>query len=601
MQIESGKIPYLPERLEGLERLALNLWWRWDRGARRLLRSVDLTIWSATRHNPVAMLRQVDPGRLAELASDQEFLARYDSVMADMDRALDPGAGWYQREFGEFGRDSIAYFCAEFGLHNSIPIYSGGLGILAGDHCKAASDLGVPLLGVGLLYSKGYFDQKLNLDGWQENSEELFDTRIMPLVRLIGPDDSYTLTVLETAGRPVHVGAWRLDAGGVKLCLLDTNLPENHPEDRELTYQLYGGGREHRLKQEWILGVGGVRVLRALGVSPMAWHANEGHAAFMMVERLREYLAEGMAYPDAVARVRAHSVFTTHTPVAAGHDMFSPDLIQSVCGNYHESMGIDEETFVGLGRHPELNHGRFHMTAAAIRLARHVNGVSKRHARVTQGLWASLWPGREATRIPVTSVTNGVHMGSWMSHHYMEILDGLFGPDWEREPLPNESWDRVVELDDQQLWNIHLHLKKTLMAFCREQARSRWKTLWKESAHLVGAGTLLSPAPLTIGFARRFATYKRGHLLFRDEERLCRLLTDPRRPVQLVFAGKAHPADDEAKQVLQRVWKATRDATFEGRIAFVEDYEMHVAAWSRVWTSGSTCPAFPWRHPGPAG
>ncbi len=577
MSDTSEKIPYLPERLQDLERIALNLWWRWNRQARWLLRSVDPMLWSATRHNPVALLRQVDPSRLAHCAQDPEFLNLYDWTVAEFDRTLGREDTWFHSEFPEMAGRSIAYFCAEFGLHNSIPIYSGGLGILAGDHCKSASDLGVPLVGVGLMYSKGYFDQKLNLEGWQESSDEPFEPRIMPLLRLTGPDDSHALTVLETAGRPVHVGAWRLDAGRVSIYLLDTNLPENHPEDRELTYQLYGGGREHRLKQEWILGVGGVRVLRALGIEPGAWHANEGHAAFMFVERLREQLSDGLTLDEAIREVRAHSIFTTHTPVPAGHDMFAADLMDAVCGDFHDSMGIDRATFLGLGSHPELDEGRFHMTAAAIRLASHVNGVAKRHRRVSQELWASLWPEREESHIPIRSVTNGVHLSSWMAHHYMEVFDEHFGIGWERRMSDPAFWDEVVELDDQRLWDIHIQLKKTLLDFCREQARIRWKTVWKEAAHLVGAGTLLSPEPLTIGFARRFATYKRAELLFRDEERLRRLLTDPRRPVQIVFSGKAHPADDEGKRVLQRVWGATRDPRFEGRIAFVEDYEMHVA------------------------
>ena len=578
MHEEQAKIPYLPERLEGLERLALNLWWRWHLPTRTFFRNAfDHVLWSATRHNPVAMLRQMDPGRLAQLARDRAFLAEYDGVMLEFERMRTTDDTWFNASFPGLGGRPVAYFCAEFGLHNSIPIYSGGLGVLAGDHIKAASDLGVPLVGVGLLYSKGYFDQKLNLDGWQESSDELFDPRIMPLVRLTGPDDSSTLTVLETGGRDVHIGAWSLDVGRVRIILLDTQLEENDPEDRELTYQLYAGGQEHRLKQEWVLGVGGVRVLRALDIDPGAWHANEGHAAFMMVERLREHLNAGMSLPDAVAEVRSRSIFTTHTPVPAGHDMFPPELIDSVCGTYHESMGISREQFGGLGKHPELDHGRFHMTAAAIRLASHVNGVSKRHAKVTRELWAGLWPERDASKVPVGAITNGVHLGSWMAHRYVYLLDEALGHGWEKRQHEPGFWDVVFDLEDTRIWEIHNELKEGLLDFCREQARLRWKTLWREAAHLAGAGTLLSHEPLTIGFARRFATYKRGHLLFQDEERLRRLLTDVRRPVQIVFAGKAHPADDEAKRVLQRVWQATRDVRFEGRIAFVEDYELHVA------------------------
>ncbi|GMV07900.1 MAG: alpha-1,4 glucan phosphorylase [Gemmatimonadota bacterium] len=578
MTDESGKIPYLPERLQDLERLSLNLWWRWNRRARWMLRAIDPVLWSATRHNPVAMLRRVSPQRLAHCATDPEFLAEYDRVIQAFNRTLESEETWFRHHHPHVDQGRpVAYFCAEFGLHNSIPIYSGGLGVLAGDHCKAASDLGVPLVGVGLLYSKGYFDQRLNLEGWQEDSDETFDPEIMPLVRLTGPGGSLSLASVMTSGRAVHVGAWLLRAGRVNLYLLDTNLPENHEEDRELTYKLYGGGHGHRLKQEWILGVGGVRVLRALGVNPGAWHANEGHASFMMVECLRERMEAGMSLEDAIKATRAHSVFTTHTPVPAGHDMFSPESIDGVCSDYWASGPIDRDTFFKLGAHPELDHGRFHMTAAAIRLSSRVNGVSKRHRRVTQELWTSLWPGRAASHLPIQGVTNGVHLPSWMSHRHMELLDEIFGKQWEHDPHNPPDWDKVLELDDRRLWAIHTEMKEVLLDFCREQARVRWIELWREAAHLVGAGTLLTPEPLTLGFARRFATYKRANLLFRDEERLRRLLTDPRQPVQLVFAGKAHPADDEGKRVLQRVWQLTRDARFQGRIAFVEDYELHVA------------------------
>ncbi len=578
MSDTSSKIPFLPERLKDLERLSLNLLWRWNRRARSFLRNeLDPVLWSALRHNPVALLRQMDPGRLAQLARDPNFLAKLDGVSAEIEHALTSEDTWFRNTFPDAGSAPVAYFCAEFGLHNSIPIYSGGLGVLAGDHCKAVSDLGVPFVGVGLLYSKGYFDQHLNLEGWQQGSEEPFDPRIMPLVRLSGAHGETALTVLRTGGRDVAIGAWKLAVGRASLILLDTNLPENDPEDRELTYQLYGGGQEHRLKQEWILGVGGVRVLRALGIAPGAWHANEGHATFMMVERLRERISDGASLSEATRDVRSRTVFTTHTPVPAGHDMFSPELIDSVCGSYHETLDMDRERFRAIGHHPEIDHGRFHMTAAAIRLAGHVNGVSMLHRDVTRELWRCLWPGRDAAHVPIEGVTNGVHLGTWMSHRYMELLDDHLGADWGGRVDDPAMWDGVLELDDRKVWEVHVELKKRLLDFCREESRTRWREIWKEAAHLVGGGTLLGPQPLTLGFARRFATYKRAHLLFMDEERLARLLTDPRRPVQIVFAGKAHPADDTAKKVLQKVWQATRDARFEGRIAFIEDYELHVA------------------------
>ena len=416
----------------------------------------------------------------------------------------------------------------------------------------------------------------------------------MPLVRLSGPNGETALTVLETGGRDVAIGAWRLAVGRSNLILLDTNLPENDEEDRGLTYQLYGGGQEHRLKQEWILGVGGVRVLRALGISPGAWHANEGHAAFMMVERLREHVAAGASLEDGVRAVRARSVFTTHTPVPAGHDMFAPELVDGVCGTYHEGLGMDRDQFRDIGHHPEIDHGRFHMTAAAIRLSGHVNGVSMLHRDVTRGLWRCLWPGRDAAHVPIEGVTNGVHLGTWMSHRYMELLDEHLGPDWGANVDDHAMWERVLDLDDAQVWKIHLELKKALLDFCREESRTRWRETWKDAAHLVGGGTLLGPKPLTLGFARRFATYKRATLLFNDVDRLAAILTNPLRPVQILFAGKAHPADDGGKRLIQEIFWRAKDPRFEGRIAFVEDYDMLVAsplvAGVDVWLNNPKAP-----------
>jgi len=578
MSDPSGKIPFLPARLRPLEIVALNLLWRWNRRARSFLRNeFDPELWSRLRHNPVALLRHLEPGRLIQLANDPVFLAKMDQVVTEFNHAIYSEDTWFRRTFPELGNDPVAYFCAEFGLHNSIPIYSGGLGVLAGDHCKAASDLGIPFVGVGLLYHKGYFDQHLNQEGWQEGTDEPFDPRVMPLVRLAGPQGGVALTVLETGSRSIAIGAWKISVGRSSLILLDTNLPENHPEDRELTYKLYGGGQEYRIRQEWVLGIGGVRVLRALGITPGAWHANEGHAAFMLVERLREHLSTGLPLDEAIRSVRARSVFTTHTPVPAGHDMFPKELVDSIASGFLSSQTLSQSQFAAIGQHPEIDHGTFHMTAAAIRLSGHVNGVSRLHRDVTRSLWASLWPGREEAHVPIEGVTNGVHLGTWMSHHYMELLDEHLGSGWDIRMDDPDMWDQVLDLDDERVWSVHVELKKLLLDFCREESRRRWRESWLDAANMVGGGALLGPTPLTIGFARRFATYKRAQLLFRDEARLARLLTHPRRPVQIIFAGKAHPADDQAKRVLQRVWQATRDPRFEGRIAFMEDYELHVA------------------------
>lgn len=572
----TSQIPYLPERIQGLGQVAMNLSWRWDRWAWSLFRELDPPLWRATRHNPIDLLRQVGPARLAACANDPGYLERYDRLMARRARAAESGT-WFSEHHPDLGDRPVAYFCAEFGVHNSVPIYSGGLGVLAGDHCKAASDLGVPLVAIGLMYSKGYFDQKIRLDGWQEDSNEIFNPLLTPLQRLYSEDGDIPLATVEVAGNRVHVGCWRMDVGRVPIFLLDTNLVDNAEEDRGLTSQLYGSGVELRLKQEWILGVGGVRVLRALGIDPGAWHANEGHAAFMLMERLRELHDQEVALDQAIREVRARSVFTTHTPVPAGHDSFSRELIDGVLGHYWEDLGFDRQAFLDLGRHPEIDHETFHMTAAAIRLSRWVNGVSRVHGKVTRRIWRSLWPEHGIDDVPIGDVTNGVHLTSWMSHGIMELLDEGLGEGWEEHLLEPELWDRVPDLDDGKLWDMHMVQKSKLLSFIREEARQRWRDRWGEAVHLVGAGTLLSPEPLTIGFARRFATYKRADLLFLFPQRLRRLLTDPQRPVQVIFAGKAHPADEPAKQILQKVYSYTRDGTFEGRIAFLEDYELHVA------------------------
>jgi len=554
----------LPERIRGLSSVVANLSWSWNRDARALFRRIDQALWHLTRHNPIELLRRVDPTRLDACAKDPEFLKLYDAVVA---AAQTPS----------FVDRPIAYFCAEFGLHTSVPIYSGGLGVLAGDHCKAASDLGVPLVGVGLFYTKGYADQRLRLDGWQEDAEERVDVAAMPLEQVRTPKGDTCLATVQVSGRPVSVGAWRVTVGRVPILLLDTDLDQNDVADRGLSNRLYAGGPELRLRQEWILGVGGVRVLRALGYDPAVWHANEGHAAFMLVERVRELVTRGTPFDQATGQVRSTSVFTTHTPVPAGHDTFSAEQLEQCTGPVWQEMGITREQFLRLGHHPVVDHGRFHMPVAAIRLSARVNGVARRHGEESRRIWAPLWPDREVARVPIGHVTNGVHVATWIANPLGNLLIAHLGADWMQRMDDPTLWDRVLELDGAALWAVRNELKSALMRSIREQARRRWADQWKEALHLVGAGTLLDQEAFTIGFARRFATYKRADLIFRDLDRLQQLLVNPWRPVQIIFAGKAHPADEPGKQVLQRVYAHTREARFEGRIAFIEDYDMHVA------------------------
>ncbi len=569
--------PQLPERIGNLAAMATNLSWSWNRRARTMFGLIDRTLWRLTRHNPILLLERVSPERLDRCATDPDFLDLYDSVSAELAREKTTDNTWFANGNSGLEAGPIAYFSAEFGLHNSVPIYSGGLGVLAGDHCKACSDLGVPLVAVGLFYTKGYFDQKVRLDGWQEDSDETYDPATTPLTHLRGPNDQPYIVTVKADGRSVHVGAWRMLVGRVPVYLLDTNLAENHPDDRQLLNKLYAGGPGLRLRQEWILGAGGVRMLRALGIEPSAWHANEGHAAFMLVERLRELCVSGVEFREAVRQVRAASLFTTHTPVPAGHDSFFSDQIERCAGPVWEDMNVARDELFALGHHPDRDHGRFHMTAAAIRLSGRVNGVAQRHGQVSREMWHSLWPDRALESVPIVHVTNGVHLATWMSNEVMDLLDEHLGPDWATHLDEPGVWNGVLALDDHRLWTLREQMKSRLLHFIHEEARRRWRDHWQEAAHLVGAGTLLSRDALTIGFARRFASYKRASLIFRQPERLRRLLVDPWRPVQFIFAGKAHPADDHGKRMMQNVYSFTRDSQFEGRIAFLEDYDMHIA------------------------
>ncbi|HVM43135.1 MAG TPA: alpha-glucan family phosphorylase [Gemmatimonadales bacterium] len=577
MKRSSVAASYLPERIDALHEIATNVSWSWSRDARALFRVLDRPLWHLTRHNPLEQLRRVDPKRLAACARDTKFLQLYDRVLSELRSTATNVGTWFAQNYPDLQGRSVAYFCAEFGLHNSVPIYSGGLGVLAGDHCKASSDLGVPLVAVGLLYTQGYFDQRIRLDGWQEDTDERFDPLMGPLEPLAGPNGEPWLAVVRTGGRPVHVGAWRMKVGRVPVYLMDTDLEENDPADRTLASRLYAGGPEQRLRQEWALGVAGVRVLRAVGVDPGMWHANEGHAAFMLVERLREHLAKGTSLADAVKQVRATSLFTTHTPVPAGHDVFSGELIEKCTGPVWEEMGISRADFLHLGYHPKHDHGQFHMAVLAERLSSRINGVAKRHGEESRRIWHDLWPGHRTAQVPIGYVTNGVHLATWMSHRMMALLDNHLGPDWGNRLDDPALWAQVLTIDDQVLWFVHCELKNILMAFIREQARRRWTDEWKDSAHVVGAGTLLDPDALTIGFGRRFATYKRSTLIFKDIERLRKLLINTWRPVQIVFTGKAHPADEDGKKMLQQVYQFSRDPRLEGRVAFLEDYELHLA------------------------
>jgi len=567
----------LPDRINRLEPLAKDLWWSWTPDARSLFRRLDYAVWRQTAHNPVRMLQIVSPDAIARAIHDPSWLASYDRVMARYDSLRLSRQTWCETQCPDLSGKSIAYFSAEFALHQSVPIYAGGLGVLAGDHCKEASDLGVPLIGVGFMYPQGYFHQNLTSDGWQQEVYEKLNWTAAPIEPAITSEGKPCITAVPLGNRTVLVAVWRVRLGRVTLYLLDTDLEENAPWDRELSARLYGGDRETRVQQEIILGVGGVRVLKALGCTPAVYHLNEGHAAFVVLQRIRDLCEAGSSFEKALDEVRRSTVFTTHTPVAAGHDAFPFHLVETHLAGAWGDLGAHRERFLALGHYDNGSGPMFNMTALAMRTSGSVNGVSRLHGEVTKQMWRSIWPDVPLESLPVRSITNGVHVPTWISAEIGTLFERHLGPDWLDHHDDPAFADRVLEIPDEELWAARQALRAFLFNFIRERARNRWTQEHVNTARVVAAGTMFDHHTLTIGFARRFTGYKRPELIFLDSERLARILTAPGRPVQIVFAGKAHPADDLGKHHLQRIYRRTLDPDFGGRIGFVDDYDLHVA------------------------
>jgi len=568
----------LPARIGRLKELAYNLWWNWYPNASWLFQSLDKTLWELTHHNPVKFLQQIPPAKLEAAAANAAFLRHYDGIVMAFDQCLAAKGTWFTQKYPQLADQTVAYFSAEFGLHSSLPIYSGGLGILAGDHCKEASDVGLPLVGVGFVYPQGYFQQRISAEGLQEAVNERFDYSAAPMEPVITRESDGGLLALQLDGHVIYVAVWRVRLGSVSLYLMDTDVEENDPWNRELSARLYGGDQETRIRQEMVLGIGGVRMLERLGIRPAAFHANEGHAAFLMFERIRGLVQSGMSFDDAADFVRATTIFTTHTPVPAGHDVFSFQLVEKHFAGYWDLLGIDREHFLSLGAHPDGSGGRnFNMTALALRLTGHHNGVSQLHGRVSRQMWHSLWPDREEDDVPITHVTNGVHTPTWVAPELYRLFAKYLGHDWLDHHDDPTLWERIYDIPDKELWEAHVHLKHGMLNFMRERVRQEWMRETAGPIRVLTSGTLFSPGALTIGFARRFATYKRALLIFRDIERLKRILHDEWRPVQILFAGKAHPADAPGRSLISEVYKLARDHNLGGRIAFVENYDIHVA------------------------
>jgi starch phosphorylase len=569
--------PVLPERIARLEELANNLWWSWHPQARDLFRALDYPLWRLSGHNPVKQLRKISPNRLQEAASDPDFLTLYESVMSTFDADMSAQGMWCDTNCPYLRQNPIAYFSMEFAIHNSLPIYAGGLGIMAGDTCKEASDLGMPLVGVGLMYPQGYFHQHISSDGWQEEVYRQLDFDEAPINPVPSHQGHQFLIQVQLDNRAVSIGVWQVKMGCDIIYLLDTNVEENAPQDRQLSARLYIADRELRIGQEIILGIGGVRVLRALDIKPAIWHANEGHTAFMMLERIREEVEKGASFAEAAQQVKATTVFTTHTPILAGQDSFPVQLVERYFNGYWDTLGIKREAFLKLGQLDSTSDQAFNMTAFALRMADQRNGVSQLHGAVARRMWNVLWPEAGEQEVPISSVTNGIHVPTWIAPELGYLYEKYLGQDWVKRHDEASLWERVLDIPEDELWTVHQLLKRKLLGVMLERAQKRWAEGEVTSQQVIAMGALLNPEVLTIGFVRRFTEYKRPTLIFHDIERLKRIVRDRWRPVQIIFAGKSHPADFPSKYLLHQVYALTLDREFGGRIAFVEDYDMHMA------------------------
>jgi len=570
----------IPERIGRLGELAYNLWWSWNDQARKLFRALDYPLWKESGHNPVSQLSWSSPERLAQAAADPAFLSLYDSVLAAYDEAMSPvDHTWLHSNYPNLLTGPVAYFSMEYAIHNSLPIYAGGLGVLAGDICKEASDIGLPMVAVGFMFPQGYFHQHISVSGWQEEEYQDLNFDEAPINQIHSPGGGVVLARVKLGDVDLAVGAWHVKVGRTDIYLLDTHLDENPEPYQQLSARLYVSDRELRLRQEIVLGIGGVRVLRALGINPSVWHANEGHTAFMTLERIREKVAEGMSYPKAQREVRRTTVFTTHTPVMAGHDIFAIELVEKYFCGYWEQLGIDCREFLKLGWEGSSEPQNYNMTVLALKMADQRNAVSQLHGRVARKMWHGLWPDVAEEQVPISQVTNGVHVPSWVSPELNRLLAKHLGEDWlARHDAPN-LWEKVLEIPDEALWAICQRLRRKLVGAIRERMRTRWLEDDVPWTHMLMTGALLDPEVLTIAFARRFTEYKRPVLILQDIERLKRIVTSNWHPVQIIFAGKSHPADLASKSLLQQVYKIAADREFQGRIVFVEDYDMHLARY----------------------
>ncbi|MHC4854812.1 MAG: alpha-glucan family phosphorylase [Planctomycetota bacterium] len=574
--------PSLPAALEDLQVIAHNLYWSWHYDITEIFRRIDYELWKQCAHNPVKMLGLVSQARLEDLARNEGFLFQLKEARRTLEQTIH-SPSWFNKIYAREGHTPvIAYFSAEFGLHESVPIYSGGLGMLAGDHLKSASDLGIPLVAIGLMYQKGYFRQYLNTDGWQQEHYIENDFHNMPLERIQKKNGSPLTINIQFPDRRVHAEIWKASIGRVPLYLLDTNLPSTSHHDRIITQTLYGGDSEMRICQEIVLGIGGLKALLALDLEPTVCHMNEGHAAFMAIERVRKLRSRyNMTFEEAFETAKASNVFTVHTPVAAGNDEFPIEMIDKYFSHYYGSLGINRDQFLGLGRiHPSDEHECFKMPVLALKMSSHRNGVSQLHGEVSRKIWSALWPELPISEVPINAITNGVHARTWLSRELNSLYERYLGARWADEAVDKSIWHNLDQVPDEELWRIHQRGKERLVGFARTRLKRQLQRRGAFHTEFSWAEEVLDPEALTIGFARRFATYKRGNLLLQDPQRLIKLLTQTDMPVQFIFAGKAHPRDTAGKELIrQLVHFASEHPEIRRRLIFLEDYDMDIARY----------------------
>ena len=581
---------------EKLTELAWNLWWSWQPDVTAIFREIDTALWTQSSHNPLLLLREYPPNKLELRARELVLHSRVNGAYREWQEYMHATDTWGDTHAGVLGFRPVAYFSAEFGLHESFRIYSGGLGVLAGDHLKSASDLGIPLVGVGLFYHEGYFTQEVDRNGWQQEEYIVADPADLPMKEALNADGVPVEISLPTRTGIIHAKVWRMDVGRVPLYLLDTNIPKNTPEDRRLTARLYGGDHRTRIRQELLLGVGGVRALSALGIKPRVIHMNEGHSAFAPLELIRMRIHDdGLSFDDALRDTSAMGVFTTHTPVPAGHDRFDGGLVEEHLGPLRDSLGLDYEGFLGLGRVDPHNHGEsFCMTVLAFKTSRRANAVSNLHGVVSRRMWRNLWPWRSEDEIPIGHITNGVHVNTWLAQQMRVLYDRMLPAKWYLKTGEPEVWAEFERVKSTELWETHQSLKNRLIIYARYKLAQQARRYGMSADVIDAFQNVLDPQHLLIGFARRFAPYKRADLLLRDLDNLERLINDSKRPVQFIFAGKAHPADDFGKQIMQRIYRLSQEDSFHGKIIFLEDYDInlgrHLVQGVDVWLNNPRRP-----------